>query len=118
MKQRAPRKANIRTVDLDAPIGRGEFAELLGLNRRAGYGWTYRDRLPPPEWDGVVANAGPVWRVGTLLLWAARTDRLRRLPRHRARADEFARRDLGVTLDEYLAIEAAASRRRTTPTGG
>jgi hypothetical protein len=63
------------TLDTDEPLGVAEVAELLGVKDRTVHMWKYREIMPSPDWPEV--NRSHAWRRGTILAWAAATNRLR-----------------------------------------
>lgn len=63
------------TIDPNEPIGVAEVAELLGVKDRTVHMWKWREVMPPPDYDAV--NRSHAWKYGTILAWAAATNRLR-----------------------------------------
>ena len=57
-----------RTAD---PVGVIEIAHRLGVRDRTVHMWSYRQILPPPDYDSV--NGCRAWEWATMLEWAGRT---------------------------------------------
>lgn len=62
---------------LDQVVGYSGMAEMLGVGRRAPAVWRQRNQLPEPDFEAI--NGGPAWWRSTVIRWAVKTNRARRL---------------------------------------
>lgn len=80
----------------------GEPTGLFAVAPRTPHVWRDRGELPPPDEQ---VNAGDAWSRETILLWAVRTGRVKRIRSPEVQA-------------EANALHVKHSRRRKTRTGG